>query len=275
MANWGALMGLGEGLQQFGGSVFKSKFLDKLKEEEVLRKEKRDEAKTAAKIDKQNYIQKDGVWYEQDVNPNGKVIDERLAPMNKVEEFNRKTEEGKAQAKEDALRLRTLEQTLSLNERKLADYDTDKALDRRLREAQIGAENRQYTPYSRGGGSTRPVFSLDGSTVTQKEAEKYMADEMAEGGGTPAPLAKYLGRAAVRRGAAGKDFKYEEAPEYANATPETKAGADKITLAMEAMAKDILAGKVSMEEAEQYWNEKGLPQVGKAMPNMIKVIRGR
>lgn len=95
MANWGALMGLGEGLTQLGGQVFKAKFLDKLKEEETVRAEKRKEAKDAGTIKEQKYINKDGVWYEQDVNLNGKVIDERLAPKNKVEEFGRSEQKEK------------------------------------------------------------------------------------------------------------------------------------------------------------------------------------
>jgi hypothetical protein len=145
-------------------------------------------------------------------------------------------------------------------------------------EARIGSENRQFTPsaYRTGsGGSTRPMFQVDGEDATRKEAEKALGDDIAEEGGTPASLAKYLGRTAVRRGVAGKEFKYQEAPEYANAPDDVKANADKITIAMENMAKDILSGKLSMSEAEKYWNDKGLPQVGKAMPNMLKVIKGR
>lgn len=93
MANLGLMAGLGEGLQQLGGSIYKTKVLDKLKEEETIRAEKRKEAKEANTVKEQRYVNKDGVWYEQDISlGTGRPIDERLAPKSKIDELNRNEE---------------------------------------------------------------------------------------------------------------------------------------------------------------------------------------
>lgn len=150
--DYGLMAGLGEGLQQLGGAVFKAKFLDKLKEEETIRAEKRKEAQEAAKIDKKEYINRDGVWFEQDINPSGQVINERLAPKNKIEEFNRNEQKEK-------IGLENLITSSTLNKKKLDTYDEDRALDIEATRAKIeqdkaGAEeNRAQADYYRMGGS--------------------------------------------------------------------------------------------------------------------------
>lgn len=153
MANWGALMGLGEGLTQLGGQVFKAKFLDKLKEEETIRGEKRKEAKDAGTIKEQKYINKDGVWYEQDVNLNGKVIDERLAPKNKIEEFGRSEQKEKLGIEAQLLGIGKAKRDESYAaEDRALDVEgakakiAESAADVRLKDAQAGY-------YASGGGA--------------------------------------------------------------------------------------------------------------------------
>lgn len=274
--DYGLMAGLGEGLQQLGGSVFKAKFLDKLKEEEALRAEKRAEAKEAAKIAKQNYIQKDGVWYEQDVNPQGKVVDERLAPQNKVEEFNRKTEKDKAEAQKEALTLRTLEQTLSLNDKKLATFDEDRSLDKRLMEARIGSENRQFTPgaYRSGSGSTRPVYEIDGDPVTRKQAEGQLADNIVEEGAAPTGIAGYVAKRLMRSQEGDGEYKYE-APKYSALEGEEKEQADQFSDLALKLARAVSKGQISRSEAEKALKSRGFPQAAKGFDSWLKIARGR
>lgn len=154
MANWGALMGLGEGMTQLGGQVFKAKFLDKLKEEEAVRAEKRKEAKDANTVKEQKYVNRDGVWYEQDISlGTGRPIEERLAPKSKIDEFNRASEKERLGLEEAVLKVGKAkrEEGYAAEDRAL-DLEgakakiAESAADARLKDAQAGY-------YASGGGS--------------------------------------------------------------------------------------------------------------------------
>lgn len=145
MSNWGILKGLGAGMEQVGGSIFKAKVLDKLKEEETIRSEeradRRKKAELANTVHDTKYIERDGVWYEQRRNKNLEVIDERLAPKNEIDRLNTERDTNK-------ITLDKLIADRDLGQKKLANYDADRQMDiedrdltRRNIESQI-AENK-------------------------------------------------------------------------------------------------------------------------------------
>lgn len=179
MANWGLMMGLGEGMSQLGGQVFKAKFLDKLKEEETVRAEKRKEAKDAGTIKEQKYINKDGVWYEQDVNVNGKVIDERLAPKNKVDEFGR--EEQKATLGIEALVLGNKKA-----QREEGYAAEDRARQVRMDEAKIKSEEADVglkgaqSDYYRSGGSSGSRASAEAEAAGPEDYVQELIKQSAD-----------------------------------------------------------------------------------------------
>lgn len=132
MAGAGLLAGLGAGLQQLGGDIFKAKVLDKLKEEESVRAEKRAEMRKAREVAKTEMITgPDGVPVLQDYNSQGQPVGTFRLP-NKAQLDELKFEEGKR--KQDLTKSAL---DIALGERSLADYDEDRALKRRLTEAQI------------------------------------------------------------------------------------------------------------------------------------------
>ncbi len=89
MADYALLAGLGQGLQQFGSAVFKSKFLDQLKEQEQIRAEQRAEARQNAKVAETNIEQDgEGVWWRVSRNQNGDVLQKDLAPKSDIDQIN-------------------------------------------------------------------------------------------------------------------------------------------------------------------------------------------
>lgn len=141
---WGALMGLGQGLQQLGGSMqenAKAKMLQQLELDKEERAEQRQverenraaarqEAQRAKQVESTKFVQRDGAWFEQKLNADRAVVDEQLANKADIDRLNR--EERKEQASLDNLLT-----TQELNRKKLDTFEADRALDRRMQEAQI------------------------------------------------------------------------------------------------------------------------------------------
>lgn len=149
------MSGLGDALQNVGGQLFsmaKEQRLEKLEKDREERAEAREKAREERqqlrelnKVKQTRTIQRDGQWFEQQLNSEGRVLDERTADPYAVTQMEQESQKGK-------ITLENLINQSELNKKKLRDYDADRALDVRFREAQIGSENRQYTPeaYRRG-----------------------------------------------------------------------------------------------------------------------------
>ena len=105
--DWGFLQGLGAGMQELGGSVFKSKFLDKLKEEEEVRKESRAAQRLADKeattpVSTQFLVNENGRQVVRKLNSMDKLVSERAATQTEIEEINHtKMQRDRAGQKED------------------------------------------------------------------------------------------------------------------------------------------------------------------------------
>lgn len=138
MANWGLLMGLGEGLQQAGGMLAangKQKLASKLDQEKEVRANAR--ADKLREMDQLSFdhtgLKKDGdgVLWEVDYAKNNSTLDTRLASPDKIEAFNLDRDKAKKSLEADMLKI-------DLSRKELADYDADKALSRELTQARIG-----------------------------------------------------------------------------------------------------------------------------------------
>lgn len=173
---WGALMGLGQGLQSFGDSVYKSKLAEKLEKEREARAEQRQiaaeqraAAAKAKEVAKTELVEvSPGKWEVVDFNSLGEVLNRRAAnPTDiKAKELGITAQEVGIEAGRLGIAGTLLDN--QLKGKKVADYDTDKGLERRLIEAQIGSTNRANTPEGRGKtpqftspaqGSLAAVFS--------------------------------------------------------------------------------------------------------------------
>lgn len=97
MADYGALAGLGEGLMQFGTSVFKSEMAKKLEadrdakeEQRTIAKEDRTERRLRAKPDpsQSTFVERDGALFRQQRNVYGDVLDESLASADEIDKRN-------------------------------------------------------------------------------------------------------------------------------------------------------------------------------------------
>lgn len=92
---WGAMMGLGQSLQQVGGMISDYN-KDKMRAQLELEREQRAEARALAREQRQDlkYNRTDmeqdgeGVWWEVDRSNNNNVLDRRLAPKHKIDQIN-------------------------------------------------------------------------------------------------------------------------------------------------------------------------------------------
>jgi hypothetical protein len=105
MAGWGAMMGLGQSLQQVGGMLLDN-HKSKMKEKLELEREQRAEANTVARENRAQtrlettpdpkntrYVENaEGVLMEQVRSGTGAILEERLAPPNVVAERKREAE---------------------------------------------------------------------------------------------------------------------------------------------------------------------------------------
>lgn len=145
MASYGLLAGLGAGLQEIGGSIFKAKVLDKLREEEEVRAEERKAAREAKQVKETRLEDKGGGnWVKRSYNSLGDVVREDVAPANEIEAAVAAAEKTRRDKEKDELDIKTSKLALE-------NYDADKALARRKVESEI-AENEAQALYARGLG---------------------------------------------------------------------------------------------------------------------------
>lgn len=99
---WGAMMGLGQSLQQVGGMVLdynKDKMQAKLEQEREARAEQRQKDKEQREQAQygQTKFEKDGdgLWWQVDYTKGNQPMDRKLASKDKIDEFNRTERLGK------------------------------------------------------------------------------------------------------------------------------------------------------------------------------------
>lgn len=187
MADWGLLQGLGAGMQELGGAVFKAKFLDKLKEEEAVRKENRDQQRALAKVARTEMITgPDGMLVEQDFNANGDKINEwRMPSKTKLDAIKHEEATRKQQLTKDAL-------DIAKGEFEVATQEEAWDLEKGVKNALIGQREasgeaalyRAYNPPSRSGSGGSIVDNLtgsDGAVSPDKVAFGFMESPIGKG----------------------------------------------------------------------------------------------
>jgi hypothetical protein len=141
---WGALMGLGQGLQQVGGMLAennKQKLAAKLESERDAAKAARDEKTRQQQLlepdpSRKELKMRDGALYEIIPNKSGGEFEARLASQDQIDDYN-------YNKKKEQISLEAATLGLDKGKREMADYDIDKALDRRYKESQINENNNQ------------------------------------------------------------------------------------------------------------------------------------
>jgi hypothetical protein len=143
--NSGFLEGLGAGLSEIGGAVFKARVLDKLREEEEIRAEERKTAREAKQVKETRLEDKGGGnWVKRSYNSLGDMIKEDVAPANEIEAAVAAAEKTRREREKDELEIQA-------SRKALENYDTDKELARRKTESEI-AENLAQGRYADGLG---------------------------------------------------------------------------------------------------------------------------
>lgn len=177
MSGWA---GLAAGAE-FLGNQFKNQLQEKL----LADREARAEARQQAREDRQEARElkkvaetaletdAEGATWKVRRNSRGEVLNRELASASEISAKNRAEEKEKLSL-----------ETAILNKQKLereSQYDIeDRPLEKRLMEARIGAENRQYTNYGRGGGSSAAAKPEKFTAPTKASLEGYMMDEDGE-----------------------------------------------------------------------------------------------
>lgn len=163
--SYGWMIGLGDGLQSIGKDMMQQKLTEAREaraEEMAARREQRAADRNRTTTQEQRYVQRDGVWFEQDLGGEKNVLDERLAPENKVREFNDQEAKAKASAEKAALDARIGEARAGLAEKELANYDADRAFDQqhKLRSLESRARVGDYSDSGSAGPSEEEVVEL-------------------------------------------------------------------------------------------------------------------
>lgn len=210
MAGAGLLAGLGAGLQQLGGDIFKAKVLDKLKEEEAVRAEKRAEMRKAREVVKTEMITgPDGVPVVQDYNSQGDPVGTfRMPTKQQLTAIQNEEIKNKQETQKRALDISTGEQSLVQSLFKTENMEADRAFDME--------QARARTEIQRQSGITGRISALtrgrdkddddeepteeDFVTETKKVGQPFL-EEKDEGGEAvfSAEEQDTLARQAVRR----------------------------------------------------------------------------
>ncbi len=195
--SWGMMLGIGQGLQSVGKDMMAKKLeeaREKRQDELDKAKEARDAARKRATPDPKltRYVQNDGVWFEVIKGGEDNELERRLAPENKVREFQQQEEDRRRSLENDILLGRRRAAEVSMAEKALANYDADRAWER-------GYKERSLDVRATGRGSSR--VSLDDTSPTDSEyiEELLKQKDAFKEAGVPETERINLARMALRR----------------------------------------------------------------------------
>lgn len=178
--NYGLLAGLGEGLQQFGGAVFKAKFLDKLREEESIRAEERAEARKARQVTEKKLDPTTGTI--KHYNSVGDVIKEVPATAAELDEVKRATRKEELGIEGLVLRNKAAQDEL--------DYaGTERKMKEERHRAQMEQDAAQ-TDYYRAGSLAKRMASTDSEDSATRSPEALARELIKQ---SPELKAQYAG----------------------------------------------------------------------------------
>lgn len=184
MASWGAMQGLGEGLMGVGSALLKNELAKRLEDRRMEKQEELDAAREArlelkkrGTVDpsKTDYQKRDGVWFEVRRNAYGDELEAKLAPQNKIEEFNEV--EKKRKREEEAHALSLEDRSLDIDWKQGREARDKRDYEQRQRAAQDASARgwaRVNNSGSRGLDDTEPSESeaIDQLLSTYKQSFK-------------------------------------------------------------------------------------------------------
>lgn len=185
MANWGLMMGIGQGLQQVGGMLetrSKTQLADRLAQE----KEARDQARRDKEYerdqlsyDKTSQVQDgEGMVWDVKYAKNGNEMERTIADAGTQKQFAQAEQKAANEAKVAALKITSLED-------EVANLGADRALDTRYKEAQIknlndrGLAGLLRADGKKSGTDTTPARVPTEGEVANALFKKYASDESA------------------------------------------------------------------------------------------------
>lgn len=167
------MSGLGDALQMIGGNMMqmgKEQMLEEMRMEQENRAEEREKRREDRAYQRElkkaqgepRIVDRGGKRIMQYRNSEGSIIREEEVDAYTLEQLNREDQKEK-------LSLEQISQTVELGGKKLRDYDTDKALDRRYNEARIETElaARQENIAQAGAANRR---GIEGNITNEQEA---------------------------------------------------------------------------------------------------------
>lgn len=152
MAAYGALMGLGNALQEVGMTKFKSTLANKLEQERndaeeqrLIAREERQERRLRARPDpnQTSYIERDGALFKQQRNAYGDILDEKLASTDEIEKRNYTKQKQKNDLDLAAANLEGRGLANKLAASKANNADALSSLELRVKESQIRKNDLQ------------------------------------------------------------------------------------------------------------------------------------
>ena len=232
---WGALMGLGEGLQQ-AGKMWQERDKQKLAEQLEREREERAEARAIAKEERTAQREattvaeqrpeqdENGVWYMRGYNSAGDPIGQpRIATEGEIQSARMARDKDKASL--DKLTSDAELAKFKATRAPLEAGQSDQLFEQKLRagEADIGATNAQADYYRSGGSRRRPLAEEDTGPVPTIDVAKALVEEYAdlneEFGLTPSEAMELASRVLRTAREQGKD----PADTYRRAVPEFRA----------------------------------------------------
>lgn len=152
MAEYGALVGLGQALQEVGMTKFKSTLANKLEkerndaeEQRMIAREERQDRRLRGRPDpsQTSYIERDGALFKQQRNAYGDILDEKLASTDEIEKRNYTKQKQKNDLDLSAANLEGRGLANKLAASKANNADALSALELRVKESQIRKNDKQ------------------------------------------------------------------------------------------------------------------------------------
>lgn len=176
--SWGAMMGLGQGLQGVGQMILdhnKDKMRERLEREREERKHQLElerEARQQAQFKESRPELRDGAWYMVDYNQAGREMDRRLAPQNVIQQMEREASLHDLTVREKEANIESRSLDALLKGHQLENAGTMAALDQALQEARINTERSRAARYN------RMYTGSDGTSAASVKPDSQLAIEM-------------------------------------------------------------------------------------------------
>lgn len=284
---WGAMMGLGQSLQQVGGMVVDYN-KDKMRAQLEREREERAEARALAREQRQDLkynrtdLEQDGegVWWEVDRSNNNNVLDRRLAPKHKIDQINtesRANELKLTKAEQDvAMGEISLENAPELSRLSLEDKRASIAARQAQAEASRASASRSRALAAGGGGSGRSRGSSSSDPRTagldKYTIETFFSRTDPEG----EPIRDDEGNVQIDY---NKLERYMSSPEYQTAKDKTAGVARYLQRTVPAERADRTArgaqAGLQASELESFIKsgDAGLSEAGKANEDDVRSIQ--